>query len=101
MIVATGYLLLALFLAVTLNAANRFIRAMGTLVAALSLASMVSSILLADFDGTFAMRAQALLHDWVKPAILNVGCRATSLMAGQRHDRMAGLGDRRLGVARP
>jgi hypothetical protein len=29
------------------------------------------------------------------------GCRATPLMAGQRHDRMAGLGDRRLGVARP
>jgi hypothetical protein len=28
-------------------------------------------------------------------------CRATPLMAGQRHDRMAGLGDRRLGVARP
>jgi hypothetical protein len=30
-----------------------------------------------------------------------LGCRATRLMAGQRHDRMAGLADRRLGVARP
>jgi len=28
-------------------------------------------------------------------------CRATPLMAGQRHDRMAGLADSRLGVARP
>ncbi len=28
-------------------------------------------------------------------------CRATPLMAGQGHDRMAGLADGRLGVARP
>ncbi len=69
---ATGYLLLALFLAVTLNATNRFVRATGTLVAALSLTSMVSSIVLADFDGTFVMSAQAPFLAWVKPAILNV-----------------------------
>jgi cytochrome b561 len=72
LIVAIGYLLLAIFLAVTLNAANRFVRAIGTLIAALSVASMVSSIVLADFNGTFSMPSKAPLLDWVKPAILNV-----------------------------
>ncbi|MBW4025496.1 MAG: cytochrome b [Proteobacteria bacterium] len=68
----TGYLLLALFLAVTLNATNRIVRAIGTLVAALSLTSMVSSIVLADFDGTFALPGKTPVLLWVKPAILNV-----------------------------
>ncbi len=68
----TDYLILALLLAVTLNAANRFIRALGTLIAAISLTSMVSSIMLADFDGTFAIPSGAPLLEWVKLVILNV-----------------------------
>jgi cytochrome b561 len=60
------YAVLAIFLAVTLNHGNRFMRGLGTLVAALSLVMMVSSIILADFDGTFAQAGGRL-----KPLILN------------------------------
>jgi hypothetical protein len=70
---AFWYLVLAVFLAVTLNMGNRFVRALGTGVAALSLVMMDSSIILADFDGTFAhMPAQPDLLDRFKPLILNI-----------------------------
>jgi cytochrome b561 len=70
---AFWYLLLAVFLAVTLNLRNRFLRALGTAVAALSLVMMVSSIILADFDGTFAhMPAQADLVGRFQALILNI-----------------------------
>lgn len=48
------YLVLAVALAFTLNHANRFVRAGGTLLAAIGLAFIVLSIVLADLDGTFA-----------------------------------------------
>jgi cytochrome b561 len=70
---ASWYFVLAVFLAVTLNGANRFLRALGTLVACLSLVMMVSSIILADFDGTFAeLPGQGDLIDRFKPLILNM-----------------------------
>jgi len=70
---AFWYLVLAGFLAVTLNQRNRFVRALGTAVAALSLLMMVSSIILADFDGTFThMPPQADLIGRCKPLILNI-----------------------------
>jgi cytochrome b561 len=53
---AFWYCVLAVFLAVTLNWRSRFVRGLGTLVAALSLLMMVSSIVLADVNGTFAHR---------------------------------------------
>ncbi len=48
------YLVLAVALAFTLNHANRLVRAGGTLLAAIGLAFIVLSIILADLDGTFA-----------------------------------------------
>jgi cytochrome b561 len=51
---AVGYLVLALVLALTLNARARWLRVAGTLIAALGLFMMVFSIILADCDGTFA-----------------------------------------------
>jgi cytochrome b561 len=70
---ALFYLLLAAFLAITLNGGNRFVRALATAVAALSLLLMVSSIFLADFDGTFANRQRSgAIFDDVKPLILNI-----------------------------
>jgi len=48
------YLVLAVLLAFTLNHANPFVRAGGTLLAAVGLAFIVLSIILADLDGTFA-----------------------------------------------
>jgi len=51
---AFWYLVLAVFLAITLNQRSRFIRGLGTAVAALGLLMMVSSIVLAAFNGTFA-----------------------------------------------
>jgi len=48
------YLILAVALAFTLNHANPFVRAGGTLLAAVGLSFIVLSIVLADLDGTFA-----------------------------------------------
>ncbi len=48
------YLILAVVLAFTLNHASPFVRAGGTLLAAVGLAFIVLSIVLADLDGTFA-----------------------------------------------
>jgi hypothetical protein len=70
---ALWYLVLAVFLAVTVNFSNRFVRALGTAVACFSLVMMVSSIILADFDGTFAHTpAQPDLIGRLKPLILNI-----------------------------
>jgi hypothetical protein len=74
---AFWYLVLAVFLAVTLNQSNRFVRALGTVVACLSLMMMVSSIILADFDGTFAhMPSQGDLVGRFKPLILKIRARS-------------------------
>lgn len=62
------YLVLAILLAVTLNHANRFVRAAGTALAAMSLAFIVLSIVLADMDGTFA----ALPAVNFRPELLNL-----------------------------
>ena len=61
------YLILAVVLAVALNHANRFVRAGGTLLAAIGLIFIIASIILADFDGTFAAAATAY-----GPQLLNV-----------------------------
>jgi cytochrome b561 len=53
---AFWYLVLAGFLAVMLNLRSRWLRGLGTAFAALGLLMMVSSIFLADFNGTFAHR---------------------------------------------
>lgn len=69
---AVFYLVLAILLALTLNAQNRWLRVAGTALVALSLAMIVLSILLADFDGTFAaIPADAPLSYRLAPAILN------------------------------
>jgi len=52
--VTAQYLILAVVIAFTLNHANPFVRAGGTLLAAVGLAFIVLSIILADLDGTFA-----------------------------------------------
>ncbi|WP_375453935.1 cytochrome b [uncultured Methylobacterium sp.] len=76
---AEGYLVLALVLAVTLNHANRWLRAIGTLVVALGLTMIVLSIVLADFDGTFAaIPDSGPAFDRWKPLVLN----AQALVAG-------------------
>ncbi len=49
---AFGYLALAAVLALTLNLSNRFLRAFGTICAALGLTMIALSIVLANFDGT-------------------------------------------------
>ncbi len=70
---AIGYLMLAIVLAGTLNAKAVWLRAAGTLVAALALCMMVLSIVLADLDGTFAaVPASASLIHRITPTILNV-----------------------------
>lgn len=70
---AIGYLVLAIVLAITLNAHARWLRVFGTLIAALGLFMMVLSIVLADLDGTFgAVPANGTLIHRITPAILNV-----------------------------
>ncbi len=79
---AYGYLALALALAVSLNAANRFVRAGGTLLAALALSMIAVSILAADFDGTFTAMPPALSPlDPFKPLILNIQAALATLAA--------------------
>ena len=78
---AIGYLALAFVLAVTLNARNRWIRALGTALIALCLVMIVVSILLADYDGTFAaIPTTAPLIDRLKPVLLN-GQAAVAVIA--------------------
>jgi cytochrome b561 len=62
------YLAIAILLAVTLNHANRFVRAAGTALAAISLSLIVLSIGLADYDGTFTI----LPADNIRPLLLNI-----------------------------
>ena len=69
---AAQYLVTCILLAVTLNAANRPIRALGTLIAALALFMISISIVLADFDGTFAHYPPHGLLDRSKPVVLNL-----------------------------
>ena len=70
---ALSYLALAVALALSLNAANRFVRAAGTLLAALALVMLVVSIVMADFDGTLrAMPPPSSPLDPFKPLILNI-----------------------------
>ena len=77
---ASGYLLLALVLAFTLNHPNRFLRAMGALTAAIGLFMIAISIVLAEFDGTFtAFSAGASGLDVHKPLILSVQALAASI----------------------
>ena len=71
--VIAQYLILAIILAFTLNHRNRLVRASGTLIAAISLSFMVASIVLADFDGTFAaIPVTASIFERAKPFVLNV-----------------------------
>lgn len=67
------YLLLAVFLAFTLNHSSRILRALGTLTAALALVMISWSIILANLDGTFAaIPSNAGLADRFKPFVLNI-----------------------------
>jgi hypothetical protein len=75
-----GYLLLALVLALTVNHPNRFVRAMGALIAAIGLFMIVISIVLADVDGTFtAFSEGASGLDLLKPLTLNVQAVGASI----------------------
>lgn len=79
---AYGYLALALILAVSLNAANRFVRAGGTLIAALALSMLAVSIVAADFDETFtAMPPASSPPDPFKPLILNIQAAIATVAA--------------------
>jgi cytochrome b561 len=70
---AIGYLVLAIVLAITLNAHASWLRVTGTIIAALGLVMMVLSIALADLDGTFAaVPASAPMIHRITPAILNM-----------------------------
>ncbi|OYY90534.1 MAG: hypothetical protein B7Y45_07970 [Sphingomonas sp. 28-66-16] len=70
---AIGYLALAIILAFTFNARARWLRVAGSVIAALGLAMMVLSIILADLDGTFAAvpSSASALHR-ITPAVLNI-----------------------------
>lgn len=77
---AIGYLALAIVLAFTLNVRARWLRIAGTVVAALGLAMMVLSIILADLDGTFAalLSSAPTIHR-ITPTILNVQAAIATL----------------------
>jgi len=80
---AFNYLLTAIILAVTLNSANRWLRAGGTLLAASGLAMIALSIGLANTDGTFArMPASPLPWRSFTPLILNAEALVAGLAAG-------------------
>ena len=76
------YIILAVFLAATLNQSSRVIRAIGTLTAALALIMIAYSIFIANFDGTFAaIPLGAGLDDRVKPFVLNAQAGVASIAA--------------------
>ena len=76
------YLILAAFLAFTLNHASRILRSLGTLTAALALAMIAWSIVLANLDGTFAaIPADARLAERIKPFVLNTQAAIASVVA--------------------
>ena len=77
-----AYCLLALAIAFSLSHANRGVRAMGTLLVALSLTMIVTSIVLANFDGTFtrfAVETAGLEH--FKPLMLNIGAAIAAIVS--------------------
>jgi len=77
------YLILAAFLAFTLNQSSRILRVLGTLTAALALGMITWSIILANLDGTFAaIPADASLAERIKPFVLNTqaGIAATAAL---------------------
>jgi len=78
--VTAQYLILAVVLAFTLNHANRFVRAAGTLLAAIGLAFIVLSIVLADLDGTFAALPAGLGE--AGPLLLNAQAVIASVAVG-------------------
>jgi len=76
------YLILAVFLAFTLNQSGRILRVLGTLTAALALALIAWSIILANLDGTFAaISADAGLADRIKPLVLNTQAAIATVAA--------------------
>ena len=76
------YLVLAAFLAFTLNHSSRILRSLGTLTAALALGMMAWSIVLANLDGTFAaIPADADLTERVKPFVLNAQAAIATVTA--------------------
>lgn len=76
------YLILAVFLAFMLNQSSRILRALGTLTAALALAMIAWSIILANLDGTFAaIPAEARLADRIKPFVLNTQAAIAAIAA--------------------
>ncbi len=76
------YIILAVFLAFTLNQSSRILRALGTLTAALALMMIAWSIILANLDGTFAaIPADAGLADRTKPFVLNAQASIASFAA--------------------
>jgi cytochrome b561 len=76
------YLMLAVFLAVTLNQSGRIFRALGMLTAALALIMIAWSIILANLDGTFAaIPADAGLAERLKPFVLNAQAAIASIAA--------------------
>jgi cytochrome b561 len=75
-----AYCLLALAIAFSLSHGNRAVRAVGTLLVALSLVMIIASILLADFDGTFARVAPASAGlERCKPLMLNIGAGVATI----------------------
>ena len=78
---AALYIGLCILIAITLNAANRWIRVAGTSIAGASVFMISISILLANFDGTFACGTL----DRTKPIVLDLqaagGLVATSFLA--------------------
>ncbi|SEN87029.1 Cytochrome b561 [Loktanella fryxellensis] len=76
------YIILAVCLAIFLNQSSRIGRAIGTLTAALALVMIAYSILIANFDGTFAaIPTDAELGDRIKPFVLNAQAGVASLAA--------------------
>ena len=76
------YLILAVFLAFTLNQSSRILRALGTLTAALAMGMISWSIILANLDGTFAaIPADARLTDRIKPFVLNTQAGVAGIVA--------------------
>jgi len=76
------YIVLAVFLALSLNQSGRIIRTVGTLTAAFALVMIAYSIVIANFDGTFAaIPGDAGLDDRVKPFVLNAQAGVASVAA--------------------
>lgn len=76
------YIVLVVFLTVSLNQSSRVFRALGTLMAALALVMIAYSTVIANFDGTFAaIPADAGLGVRIKPFVLNAQAGVASVAA--------------------